>query len=448
MSFTMLPGSNVQNASDRKQGPTDFSLRLKLIAGSILSFIVLSLPVHSQAGVIAYAVTNVGVVGNASVNLAFGMDFNTTTNVLVTSLGVFDSGANGYAGTLKAELWRRDSGGSAGTKLADLTFTSGNPGTLGSGVGSRFLSVSSATLYPGFTGELYPGFLGTIVAHGFSASDPWYNASSGADKQWVLNTGGGLVSFVGSGRTGTAGSYPASPDSGGGVDPYGAGTFEFEDNSPAALGTNQFLVYQHPVAFNTTGNPGNRSANVALGMDFLVNTNTYLHQLGVYDSGSLGIAGTLHVRLYSWAVSGSTTNSILLATNDFTTANAGSLYGGGRFSPVDTNNFVNGFTGKLFAGTNYSIVADGWNSNDLWADDANQGTGPWTKNSGGGILTFLNTGRFSLTTGGFPESLDTYSRNDPYAAGSLILGPLAVNEVPEPTSLLLECMALLVLGKA
>jgi hypothetical protein len=83
---------------------------------------------------------------------------------------VFDSGGNGLSSTLTAELWSRNENGTpgnftddtAGTRLAQLTFTAADPGTLVGG--SRFKRLATAlTLAPGAY---------TMSAYGYSTTEP------------------------------------------------------------------------------------------------------------------------------------------------------------------------------------------------------------------------------------------------------------------------------------
>ncbi|MEX2186307.1 MAG: lamin tail domain-containing protein [Pirellulales bacterium] len=160
----------------------------------------------------AFTVTP-GAIGNQEFGGSLGMDFEVSAPITVTQLGVFDSGANGLSRTITGELWSRV--GNTGTRLAQLAFTTASPGTLASG--SRFKSLAAPL-------ELQPGSY-TIVAHGYGVGEPNGN-SGGAAGGFGTTDGGGVVSFVGGGRYGTAGQFPATPDAGP-TNRYGAGTFTY-----------------------------------------------------------------------------------------------------------------------------------------------------------------------------------------------------------------------------
>src|SRR5437016_13537351 len=76
---------------------------------SFLGVIVsLTLPPPAHAQVIAYRVT-AGTVGNQDdLGGALGMDFDVNAPIMVTRLGVFDSGSNGLGRFLTAQIYDRD----------------------------------------------------------------------------------------------------------------------------------------------------------------------------------------------------------------------------------------------------------------------------------------------------------------------------------------------------
>src|SRR3954452_23501589 len=110
------------------------------------------------APAISYQVPG-STVGNQSFGGPLGMDFDVNQAVVVTQLGVFDSGSDGLQSPLTATLYNRDTM----QQLAQVPFAAGNTGTLGAA--SRFLSLSSPLLLPA-------GFHGTIVAEGYGAAEP------------------------------------------------------------------------------------------------------------------------------------------------------------------------------------------------------------------------------------------------------------------------------------
>src|SRR6516165_2922004 len=117
---------------------------------------------RSLPSTIAYQVP-AGTVGQQAFNGPLGMDFNVQQSVVITELGVFDSGSDGLAVPLTATLYNRDTQ----TAVASLTFAAGQTGTLIDG--SRFLPLATPVV-------LAPGFHGTIVAEGYGASEPNGNA--------------------------------------------------------------------------------------------------------------------------------------------------------------------------------------------------------------------------------------------------------------------------------
>ena len=87
----------------------------------------------ARTTILAYSVP-AGMVGTQSYTSGLGMDFDVLSPVIVTKLGVFDSGSNGLSSTLTVQLFRRSPPVSV---LAALTFTPAAPGTLDPGTSSR-----------------------------------------------------------------------------------------------------------------------------------------------------------------------------------------------------------------------------------------------------------------------------------------------------------------------
>ena len=155
-----------------------------------------------------------GTVGQQNYNGSLGHDFEVLTPIVVTRLGVFDSGSNGLSNTLTAQLWRSLP---SPQLLRSMTFTTAAPGTLAAGTSSRFKDLTTPLV-------LGPGTY-TTVAYGYSASEPNGNAGIAAPV-WTSDTGGGLIRFIGGGRHGPAAQFPGTVD-GGPADRYAAPTFEF-----------------------------------------------------------------------------------------------------------------------------------------------------------------------------------------------------------------------------
>ncbi len=167
---------------------------------------------------VAYQVP-ASTVGNQDFGGSLGMDFDVASAIVVTRLGVFDSGSDGLVLPLSARLYNR----STGAPLAVLQFSSESPGDLVEG--SRFKDLASPLSLPA-------GFQGTIAADGYGPGEP--NGNQGSTPLGLATQdGGGAIVFVGGGRFGAApGGFPDAVD-GGPADRYAAGTFAFH---PAGAG--------------------------------------------------------------------------------------------------------------------------------------------------------------------------------------------------------------------
>jgi len=155
-----------------------------------------------------------GTTGNQAYGGSLGMDFEVIAPIVITKLGVFDSGSNGLSSTIIAQIWRQLP---SPQLLTSLTFSNAVPGTLAAGSGSRFKPLTTPLTLP-------PGAY-TMVAYGYSAAEPNGN-SNGNRAAWSTRDGGGLIRFTGGGRYGEAAQFPPNAD-GGPADRYAAGTMEF-----------------------------------------------------------------------------------------------------------------------------------------------------------------------------------------------------------------------------
>jgi len=167
---------------------------------------------------IAYLV-DVGF-GTQAFGGTLGMDFEIANPVVVTHLGVFDDGGDGLALSITARLWDRGVP-DAPVELASLEFTPENAGTLIRG--TRFKALPSPI-------RLDVGLKGTISVENYGAEERLVNpgGSLTVARPWVLNSGGGSVRFVGSGRySSNPAEFPATADSGA-PDRYGAGSFQYQ----------------------------------------------------------------------------------------------------------------------------------------------------------------------------------------------------------------------------
>lgn len=157
------------------------------------------------------ALTSVRANGNQNWTGALGMDFDVLSSITVTQLGAFDSGQNGFANTILVGIFNRDS---RALVTSAATFTSASQPLLGN---SRFFDISDVTLAPGRY---------SIVAVGFGPTDANGNGGTGTGPS--IDTGGGLLTFVGTSRwsSSTTLSFPLNLD-GGTPAFYDAGTFQY-----------------------------------------------------------------------------------------------------------------------------------------------------------------------------------------------------------------------------
>lgn len=192
---------------------------------AILSVVVLAaLSAPAGAEFIAYGCLT-GAPGAQTWNGQLGHDFDVNQPIRITQLGVFDSGANGLARTLTAFVWSRNS---TGSPLAQLAFTPAEAGTLVDS--SRFKPLAVPLDLP--VGQY------CVSVSGYGAGEPNGNEGPGAggpsSAYKTLDTGGGLISFVGTGRyDANPSAYPASLD-GGPANRYSGPTFMFIPE-PASL---------------------------------------------------------------------------------------------------------------------------------------------------------------------------------------------------------------------
>jgi len=163
---------------------------------------------------------------------------------------------------------------------------------------------------------------------------------------------------------------------------------------------NAFTAYVVP-----SNTAGNQAFGGVLGMDFNVNSNITVTDLGVFDDLSNGISsgGTLTAELWT-RVNNAT--GVLLGSQTFTNANPGTLDGGSRFKSISPLSLVPG---------SYTIVSYGYSSSNL---NGNSGVPPWTTNSGGGAISFVGSSRFGGPLGAsIGTTLDGGPANQ-YAAGT------------------------------
>ena len=179
---------------------------------------VLTLTIGASAHA-ATALTSTRGTGNQSYTGALGMDFDVNSAILITSLGAFDSGLDGFNEFgIQVGIFDRGTGFLIGTS-ATISGEDPNQGQ------SRFVDIDDFVLGPGQY---------SIVAFGFSSLNQNGNSGLGGSGP-TQDTGGGAISFIGSGRydsTLSAGfSLPSTLD-GGPTNRYDAGTFTFTTAVP------------------------------------------------------------------------------------------------------------------------------------------------------------------------------------------------------------------------
>lgn len=153
----------------------------------------------SQAGVTgphAFGISGGVTLGNQTFAGALGQDFDVLSPIKIESLGAFDSGSDGFAGTITVGIYDL---GDVTTALAS-TVLSGSSGTLVNQF--RYDPITPLMLGPGSY---------SVVAYGFGASDP--NGNQNVSSFPILtDDGGGLISFVDSrfGNGTPPSSFPSS----------------------------------------------------------------------------------------------------------------------------------------------------------------------------------------------------------------------------------------------
>ena len=155
-------------------------------------------------------------------------------------------------------------------------------------------------------------------------------------------------------------------------------------------------------------------------MDFnVLGEPIVVDQLGVFDSGSDGLATTLTAHIYD-----RNDTAAPLATLTFTPGDPGTLVDGSRFKDlIDPLNLPAGFEG--------TIVAEGYNGAEP-NGNAGAGVPVWSSDTYN-LLEFVGGGRFG-TAGLFPGTADGGPANR-YAAGTFRFSTEAATAaVPEPST--------------
>ena len=174
-----------------------------------------------------------------------------------------------------------------------------------------------------------------------------------------------------------------------------------------------------------SGTIGNQTLPVsqtqAMGNDFDVVSPIQITSLGVFDSGGDGLVGTLVARIYDR----DTLTSV--ASLVFSSADPGTLVGGSRFknlpAPLTLPAGFHGACSVAYLGTT-TLEPDG---------NLREGSGNWTTDSGGGLISFVGMGRHSLmgTGDAYPDIVDPAPAPNNFAAGTFVFSP--ANDAPPPT---------------
>ncbi|MES2901932.1 MAG: PEP-CTERM sorting domain-containing protein [Pseudomonadota bacterium] len=199
---------------------------MKLLARAAqLLFAVTAATAFTSASAGVLALDSTRQVGNQDWTGSLGMDFDVLSPIMVTGLGAFDSGHDGFANAITVGIFNRDTGLLVSSSI--LT----NANTSYAGTNNRMADVVDFVLGAGRY---------SIVAQAFSALD--LNGNSGVSGSGAAPTIGisDAISFTGSARYGVgAFAFPTIVDAGP-ANRYDAGTFEFnaipEPGSLAILG--------------------------------------------------------------------------------------------------------------------------------------------------------------------------------------------------------------------
>jgi PEP-CTERM motif len=205
--------------------PEEFMKRFAAVVG-----IALSLSYAAGAAMVT-AYDSSSQVGNQQYSGSLGLDFNVNSPITITALGAYVDSHNvptGLTPGVTVSIYDR----TTGLAVASETVSGSANSPLG---GYDLVNLPSALNLPA-------GFQGSVVLSGYGLTQ--YDCNILIDSSCTaptLNSNGGLISFVGNGRFGAAGTYPTTVDLDG-VNPYDAGTFSFDAQpstgtpEPASLG--------------------------------------------------------------------------------------------------------------------------------------------------------------------------------------------------------------------
>jgi hypothetical protein len=177
------------------------------------------------------------------------------------------------------------------------------------------------------------------------------------------------------------------------------------------------------------GTSGHQEFTGSLGMDFVVNSDIVVTQLGVFhDSTFIGpdLQTDLEAKLYFRDPT--YVCNTLLATLEFPVGDEGTPMDSSFFKPLPTPiTLPAGFTGTIEA-SGYGVNGVEPNGNVTAA-----GPGPWYTDDGGGLISFVGGGRFGdpNNPSWFPTSVDGGPANR-YAAGTFIYHAATGGDAPLP----------------
>ncbi|MGI4946894.1 MAG: PEP-CTERM sorting domain-containing protein [Janthinobacterium lividum] len=190
-----------------------FRLTSSIAAGLCVATLAAS---PAFADVIAYT-TPAGTIANQKYGSGFGMDFIPNQAITVTQLGLFSP--SGFKATAAAPDYATLFN-SAGTVLAQVTFSTASQGTLLAGSTDYFQTLAAPlTLTAGNTYSIIAFYTGGVDG---------LSNKGGTGGIAPTETGVPYISYVGLGRNGgnTPTAYPTNPDSGP-ANRYSAATFAF-----------------------------------------------------------------------------------------------------------------------------------------------------------------------------------------------------------------------------
>ena len=152
----------------------------------------------SGAGAATVAISPNVTTGTQNFDNVFGIDFNAVSAAQITQLGVFDNGSDGILLTdsptqpIIIQVWNRDTG----IALASASFGGGSPTGTDTTVGSGkvFFQPLAVPLTLTAGGHYY-------VSEDFGGAEKFGNVGNTGYVAPTTNDGGGLITFVGKGRS-------------------------------------------------------------------------------------------------------------------------------------------------------------------------------------------------------------------------------------------------------